>query len=57
MPSMRKHLHLYLQKLPAVEVLRQVWLQQYHALKLGKQASGYKTAQKALNRFITEVTS
>ncbi len=25
-------------------------------LKLGKQASGYKAAQKALNRFITELT-
>ncbi|WP_414553533.1 hypothetical protein [Anabaena sp. CCY 0017] len=26
-------------------------------LKLGKQATGYKTALKALNRFITELTS
>ncbi|MFN6570781.1 hypothetical protein [Dendronalium sp. ChiSLP03b] len=25
-------------------------------LKLGKQAPGYKNAQKALNRFITELT-
>lgn len=27
------------------------------SLKLGKQAAGYKTAQKALGRFITELTS
>jgi hypothetical protein len=26
-------------------------------LKLGKQAPGYKAAQKALNRFIAELTS
>jgi hypothetical protein len=26
-------------------------------LKLGKQASGYKAAQKALNRFIAELPS
>ena len=26
-------------------------------LKLGKQASGYKAAQKSLNRFIAELTN
>ncbi|GAB1539656.1 hypothetical protein NUACC21_23230 [Scytonema sp. NUACC21] len=36
-----------------LEILRDRILSQ---LKLGKQATGYKTAQKALNRFITELT-
>jgi hypothetical protein len=27
------------------------------SLKLGKQAAGYKTAQKALERFLTELTN
>lgn len=35
-----------------LEILRDRVLSQ---LKLGKQASGYKTAQKALNRFIAEL--
>lgn len=36
-----------------LEILRDRVLSE---LKLGKQASGYKTAQKALNRFIAELT-
>ncbi|MFN6569042.1 hypothetical protein [Dendronalium sp. ChiSLP03b] len=35
-----------------LEILRDRILSE---LKLGKQASGYKTAQKALNCFITEL--
>lgn len=36
----------------ALEILRDRVMSE---LKLGKQAPGYKTAQKALNRFITEL--
>jgi hypothetical protein len=41
-------------RLSELEILRDRVLSE---LKLGKQASGYKTAHKALNRFITELTS
>jgi hypothetical protein len=38
----------------ALEILRDRVLSE---LKLGKQAYGYKTAHKALNRFIGKLTS
>ena len=41
-------------RLSELEILRDRVLSE---LKLGKQASGYKTAQKAFNRFIAELTS
>ncbi|MFM2062027.1 MAG: hypothetical protein RLZZ507_1697 [Cyanobacteriota bacterium] len=41
-------------RLSELEILRDRVLSE---LKLGKQASGYKTVLKALNRFITELTS
>jgi hypothetical protein len=41
-------------RLSELEILRDRVLSE---LKLGKQASGYKTDQKALNRFIAELTS
>ncbi|MHC5612618.1 MAG: hypothetical protein ACYTXA_16780 [Nostoc sp.] len=44
----------YTLRFSELEILRDRVLSE---LKLGKQASGYKTAQKALNRFITELTS
>ncbi len=43
-----------LPQLQALEALRDRILLE---LKLGKQATGYKTALKALNRFIAELTS
>jgi hypothetical protein len=41
-----------LPKVSELEILRDRVLSE---LKLGKQASGYKTAQKVLNRFIAEL--